>query len=155
MHLSPLLLFTVCLYVFPYAATGQKPDPAPTCSLEIDGAREFQRMDGFGVNANTRSWIGDDLKPAVDLLLDSMHASIWRVITETVEKWEDVNDNADPNNFNWDYYDRLYETPKFQRAWGLMKYLNDRGITDNLMLNFMGPIPLLMGGEKVNLEQED
>ena len=102
-------------------------------------------MDGIGVNANTRSWDGEELKPALDLLLDSMHAGIWRVIVETVEKWEDVNDNDDPFNFNWDYYNKLYETPKFQKAFDMIAYLNAHGITNNLMLNFMGPVPGWIG----------
>ena len=31
------------------------------------------------------------------------------MIVETVEKWENVNDNDDPFSFNWDYYNHLYE----------------------------------------------
>src|SRR5712672_2114706 len=88
-----------------------------TVWLQIDGLKKLQKMDGIGVNANTRSWNGEELKPALDLLLDSMHATIWRVIVETVEKWEDVNDNSDPFTFNWDYYNKLYETPKFKKVW--------------------------------------
>src|SRR5882672_7954701 len=93
-------------------------------TLEIDGSKRFQQIDGIGINANTRSWDGKELQPALNLLLDSMHATIWRVIVETVEKWEDTNDNADPFTFNWEYYNALYETPKFQKAWELIRFLN-------------------------------
>jgi hypothetical protein len=84
-----------------------------------------------------------------------MNASIWRVIVETVEKWEDENDNKDPFNFNWNYYNKLYETPKFKKAWETIAYLNSRGITDNLMINFMGPVPVWMGKKTVLPEFED
>jgi O-glycosyl hydrolase len=124
-------------------------------SLQIDGAKRLQQIDGIGVNANTRSWNGDELKPALDLLLDSMHATIWRVIVETVEKWEDTNDNDDPFSFNWDYYNKLYETPKFQKAWDMIQYLNEHGITDKLMINFMGFAPKWMGIKVIEPQYED
>ena len=124
-------------------------------SLKIDGNRKFQTIDGFGVNANTRAWNGKELEPAIDLLLDSMNSTIWRVIVESVEKWEDENDNDDPFSFNWDYYNRLYESPKFRKAWDMIGYLNGRGITKKLMINFMGAVPLWMGGEVIKPEYED
>jgi O-glycosyl hydrolase len=124
-------------------------------SLQIDGSKRFQTIDGFGVNANTQAWEGNKLVPALELLLDSMNSTMWRVIVETVEKWEVENDNSDPFVFNWEYYNKLYETPKFQKAWDMIKYLNGRGITKNLMINFMGIVPLWMGGEVVKPEYED
>jgi O-glycosyl hydrolase len=117
----------------------------PEYSILIDGAERFQQMDGMGVNANTRSWNGDELKPAINLLLESMNFNIWRVVAETEELWEVINDNDDPFNFNREYYTRLYETPKFQKIWDMLGYLNDRGVNENLMLNLMGRIPDWMG----------
>jgi O-glycosyl hydrolase len=123
--------------------------------LKIEGSKKLQTIDGIGVNANTRSWNADELKPAIHLLFDSMRLNIWRVIVETVEKWEEVNDDNDPFHFNWNYYDSLYETPKFQKAWDMIAYLNQLGITDNLMINFMGYVPAWMGEETVKPEFEE
>jgi O-glycosyl hydrolase len=72
-----------------------------------------------------------------------------------VEKWEEVNDNNDPFIFNWDYYNQLYETPKFQKAWGMIAYLNTHGVTDKLMINFMGSVPGWMGKKTIKPEYED
>jgi O-glycosyl hydrolase len=72
-----------------------------------------------------------------------------------VYNWEDKNDNNDPFTFNWDYYNHLYETPKYQKAWDMIAFLNSRGITKNLMINFMGPVPLWMGGKLVKEKYED
>jgi hypothetical protein len=72
---------------------------------------------------------------------------VWRVIIETERNWEDANDNNDPFKFNWDYYNKLYETPKFQKAFEMMKYLNDQGIAKGLMIDFMGHVPVWMGGK--------
>ncbi|MEJ1241938.1 CehA/McbA family metallohydrolase [Chryseolinea sp. T2] len=147
------------LVALPAIAPGQSQTPAPVqppvTYIKIDGARKFQTFDGIGINANTRSWNGKELEPALDLLLDSMHAKIWRVLVETVEKWEDVNDNSDPFTFNWKYYNALYETPKFQKVWGMVKYLNDRGIRENLMFNFMGFAPEWMGVKVIAPQYED
>ena len=74
---------------------------------------------------------------------------------ETVEKWEDTNDNNDPFTFNWDYYNKLYETPKFQKAWDMIQYLNQHGITDKLMINFMGFAPEWMGIKVIEPQYED
>ena len=82
-------------------------------------------------------------------------ATIWRVIVETVEKWEDVNDNDDPFTFNWDYYNKLYDTPKFQKAWEMIRYLNQHGVTDKLMINFMGFAPKWMGIKVIEPQYED
>jgi O-glycosyl hydrolase len=136
-------------------ARGQSANSITHFDLQIDGSQRFQRIDGFGVNANTRSWNGNELMPALNLLIDSLHAEVWRVIVETVYNWEYKNDNTDPFSFNWDYYNALYETPKFQKAWHMIRYLNGRGITDKLMINFMGPVPLWMGGKVVYPKYED
>ncbi|HTF20962.1 MAG TPA: CehA/McbA family metallohydrolase, partial [Chryseolinea sp.] len=146
-----LYYLLLCL-LLPVLADAQS---QPVTYVKIDGARKFQVFDGMGINANTRSWNADELKPALDLLLDSMHATIWRVLVETVEKWEDINDNNDPFTFNWAYYNALYETPKFRKVWEMVKYLNDRGITDNLMFNFMGFAPEWMGVRVIQPQYED
>src|SRR3978361_1198478 len=132
-----VITFFNCLYFCPTHSLSQVSNDDSPITLQIDGSKRFQQIDGIGVNANTRSWNGKELEPALNLLLDSMQATIWRVIVETVEKWEDVNDNNDPFTFNWDYYNKLYETPKFQKAFEMIGYLNKHGITDKLMINFM------------------
>ena len=75
--------------------------------MAVNGLSRLQTIDGIGVNINTRSWKDDELKPAIDLLVDSMQAKIFRVILETPKDWENVNDNNDPFVYNWKYYDSL------------------------------------------------
>lgn len=136
------------------SSIGQVSDHRKTVDLAIDAAFQYQKIDGFGLNANTWSW-NREFESATDLMLDSLNANIWRVIVETVENWEVKNDNKDPFVYNWKYYNKLYETPKFRKAWDMIAYLNKRGVTDNLMVNFMGRVPLWMGGEVVKPEFED
>ena len=40
---------------------------------------------------------------------------------------------------NWTYYDSVYSAPNFQKVWGMMAYLNQRGITNGVMPKFGGP----------------
>lgn len=145
----------VCIYFLSCRGNGKDVEHNPVVQITIDGSKKLQQIDGIGVNINTRSWNNKELEPALDLLLDSLHANIWRVIVETVEKWEEKNDNDDPFSFNWNYYNALYETPKFQKAWSTIEYLNKRGITDFLMINFMGAVPAWMGKNTIKPEYED
>ena len=146
------VLTVIILFLNSFAASGQT-NAAQSVNIQVDGGTRFQQIDGIGVNANTRSWNGEELKPALELLLDSANATIWRVIVETVEKWEEQNDNDDPFVFNWDYYNKLYATPKFQKAWDMIAYLNKRGITVVNQLDLWDmPVVLvlliaLLGGE--------
>lgn len=126
-----------------------------TIKMTVNGLNRMQTIDGIGVNINTRSWNGNELKPAIDLLVDSMQSKIFRVILETPIEWEDVNDNDDPFVYNWKFYDSVYATPKFTSVWNTIAYLNKKGISQNIMINLMGYLPAWMGGETVDPSQED
>jgi len=114
--------------------------------IEIDGSEHFQKMDGFGVNINTSWWLNgsyqntDALKPAIDLLIDDLGATIFRAVIEEMD-WEKTNDNDDPDTFNWEYYDSVFTDKRFQGVWNTLRYLNQKGITDGLILSFMGAPP--------------
>lgn len=114
--------------------------------VKINGAAKFQTLDGFGVNVNTTWWYngsyGDAavMQPAIDLLVDSMGAAIFRAVIEEID-WEEINDDPDPDHFNWDYYDHIFSNARFQGVWKTLQYLNKKGITDRLMISFMGGPP--------------
>src|SRR2546422_2420565 len=111
-------------------------------------------MDGFGVNANVNGW-SPALAPAIDRLLSENGAALWRVYIDNTD-WETTDDDDDPFTFNWSYYNALYSTPRFEQAWSLIAYLNQKGVTGNqIILNFMGPGPAWMGGARLDLAQAD
>ncbi|HET6421289.1 MAG TPA: hypothetical protein VFG19_14110 [Geobacteraceae bacterium] len=122
--------------------------------LIIDGSRQFQTVDGFGVNANSLSWNGGELKPAIDMLADEMGSSLWRVVFDQ-EDWETVNDKSDPNVFDWNHYNSVYSGPKFRNLWGTIGYLNRKGISSGIILSFMGNVPGWMGGSRIDPAEED
>lgn len=123
-------------------------------AITANGAQRHQTIDGFGVNANSASWNNGELRPAIDLLVDQLGATIWRVVIDNLD-WESTNDNSDPNSFNWTYYNNIYTSPKFEELWSTIAYLNQKGITSRLMLNIMGPCASWMGGSQINTSAED
>jgi O-glycosyl hydrolase len=123
-------------------------------TISADGAQRFQTIDGFGVNVNSASWNAGELRPALDMLVDQLGATIFRVIIDNAD-WEATNDNSDPNAFNWTYYNTVYTSPKLEELWGTISYLNQKGINSGLMLNIMGPTASWMGGSHINTTAED
>lgn len=123
-------------------------------NLTVDGSQQFQVIDGFGVNVNVASWNNGELRPALDLLVDQLGATIWRVIIDNAD-WEATNDNSDPNVFNWTYYNSVYTSVKFEELWSTIAYLNQRGHSAGVMLNIMGPVASWMGGSRINTSVED
>src|SRR5208282_849413 len=73
-------------------------------SLVINGGQTYQVIDGFGVNANHRSWTNSELQPVIDALIDQAGITIFHVIFDN-NNWEQTNDNSDPYVMNWSYYD--------------------------------------------------
>jgi hypothetical protein len=141
------------------AAMGDAPsavtvaDRAGGPTLTIDGARRFQTIDGFGVNANAAGWNHGALAPALDMLTDQLRATVWRVIVESTRDWETTNDNDDPAVFDWSYYHALYARPKFQNVWSILDHLDRKGVPV-IMVNVMGVVPAWMGGDVIADEDE-
>jgi O-glycosyl hydrolase len=147
--------FPLALLVWLVAFAVLLPPPLfAAVAISVNGAQRFQTIDGFGVNANSASWNNGELRPALDMLVDQAGATIWRVIIDDLD-WETTNDNSDPNTFNWTYYNSVYTSAKFEKLWSTIAYLNQKGITSQLMLNFMGPAATWMGGSQITASAED
>jgi len=136
-----LFLFAVIVLI-PMAMSAQPSE----VTLTIDGAAKYQTMDGFGVNINPAWWYNGSytnakvVQPAIDLLVDSLGATIFRAVIEEID-WEAVNDDNDPSHFNWDYYNKVFSDTRFIGVWNTLRYLNQKGITDGLVISFMGAAP--------------
>jgi O-glycosyl hydrolase len=128
---------------------------AASTTITVSGSQRFQTMDGFGVSINAHSWKNGELKPALDMLVDQNGSRIFRVVMEMAD-WEQTNDNADPNSYNWAYYNPIYSGPDFEDVWSTIGYLRGKGIpSSNIILSFMGDGPTWMGGTSVTSAQED
>jgi len=142
MKISAISLFILSILVI----ANVKGQPGENVKVEIDGSRKSQLIDGFGVNINTAWWYDgeyrktDLVKPAIDLLVDSLGATIFRAVIEEID-WEALNDNDDPDTFNWNYYNQVFSGTRFQGVWNTLRYLNQKGITDGLIISIMGGPP--------------
>jgi len=107
--------------------------------IVVNTARRHQVIEGFGLNY-TGPYFRDDQEDMFDLLIKDLGASMFRVVAYFVySDWEVVNDNAEPNSANWEYYNERYSNPIFEASWKGLRFLNSRGIRPVLAL--MGPAP--------------
>jgi len=115
----------------------------------VDGAKKYQTIHGFGVNINPQSWNVNPgaVKEVIDSLITGMGCTSFRLMFDDSD-WEKVNDNNDPNSYNWNYYDTVYSAPRFTCVWNTIQYLNSKGITD-ITLSPDGAAPGWMGGTKL------
>jgi len=109
--LARILFSTIAVFIL-FARWNGRADleAQSSVSVTIDGSQRFQRMDGFGVNANVNSWNDGELRPALDTLVDTLGASLFRVYIDNAD-WEASNDNGDPASFEWTYYNAVYTSP--------------------------------------------
>lgn len=138
----------LCTSTFDDVAIGD-PSVGTIPDVVVDPATSYQTMDGFGVNANHRSWKNDELKPALDRLVGEAGMSIFRLVFDNSD-WEDTNDNVDPAVRNEAFYDAIYGSARFEPLWQEAEYLNAHGISDGLVFCFMGPGPDWLGGQTLD-----
>jgi O-glycosyl hydrolase len=120
----------------------------------INGSRTFQTIHGLGVNINPQSWNvnPESVKKVLDSLVTEMGCTSFRLMYDDCD-WETVNDNNDPDSYNWTYYDSIYSLPRFTCVWNTVQYLNSKGITD-ITLSPDGAATAWMGGTKLNSGSE-
>ncbi len=134
--------FIISFVLITLSTSGQE----KTFNITIDGASRHQTLDGFGVNINPAWWYNGEygnattIIPALDLLIDSLGATIFRVAVEEID-WEAENDDNDPFHFNWEYFNKIFSDTKFSCIWDALRHLNNKGISDDLLISFMGAPP--------------
>ena len=114
--------------------------------VTIDSGQRFQVIQGFGVNFNGTYYRADQ-KPLVDMLIDDLGATIFRLDPYGLTNWESLNDNDDPKVMNWEYYNDRYSIPAFEASWAAARYLNSRGIRPFLTLSGIAPEWMLEPGK--------
>ncbi len=115
----------------------------------VNMAVKHQTIHGLGVNINPQSWNvnPEAVKKVIDSLVDGLGCTSFRLMYDDCD-WETVNDNDDPNVYNWNYYDSIYRAPRFTCVWNTIEYLNSKGISD-ITLSPDGATTAWMGGTKL------
>src|SRR6266487_3731965 len=106
--------------------------------ITLDSNQRFQYIDGFGVNFNG-TYFRDSQKPMIDMLIDDLGATIFRLDPYGLLNWEAVNDNDSPQVMNWEDYNDRYSIATFEASWAAGRYLNSRGLRPLLALSGIAP----------------
>ena len=117
----------------------------PRGKIAVHSDQRFQFIDGFGVNFNG-TYFREAQKPLVDMLIDDLGATIFRLDPYGQTDWEVTNDNDDPRIMSWEYFNDRYSIPAFEASWAAARYLNARGIRPFLTLS--GTVPGWMLDDK-------
>jgi len=127
----------LCLWLA-VAAFSFAQGPATLSRVTVNPQERFQMIDGFGVNFNG-TYFREAQQPMIDMLIDDLGATIFRLDPYGVTTWEVTNDNDDPNVMNWECYNDRYSIPAFEASWAAARYLNSRGIRPFMTLS--GTVP--------------
>lgn len=126
-------VFAISLLVSVLAAQEHAP-----ARVTVDVTKRHQTIDGFGVNFNG-TYFRESQKPMIDILIDDLGATIFRLDPYGLTNWETVNDDNDAKHINWEYYNDRYSIPTFEASWAAARYLNSRGIEPFLALSGTAP----------------
>ncbi len=137
MNLPGTLIKGLCASLLVLASAGG------AATITVDGSKTYQVIEGFGVNANHRSWVNTEMQPVLDALIDQAGMTAFRVVYDNAD-WA-TNNNSTYLGIN----NPAYSGPEFNALWGMMAYLNQKGITNGMMLNFQGLGPSWMGGQSL------
>jgi len=137
------ILSSLGLFIFLLVNTGQAQN------VIVNAGIKYQTLHGLGVNINPQSWNvnPDSVKKVIDSLITGLGATSFRLMYDDCD-WETVNDNDNPQVYNWPRFDSVYSAPRFTAVWNTVEYLNSKGITD-ITLSPDGASPKWMGGTKL------
>jgi hypothetical protein len=124
-----------------------------TINLAVNASVTFQTVGGVGTNINSWSWKNGELQPAIDILIDDLGYSIFRVVHDRI-CWVSCSSLTRPSatlaalkNLDSATLQAVYETNDMQDFWNTIAYLNSKGVRgEQIIINFMGWTPVWMGG---------
>lgn len=125
--------------------------PLEVIKFDIDPLTRYQKIDGFGVNINSKYWEDGFLKPVLDLLLDDLGARLFRVDVYGKSNWIDPTDTLGPSSLSQENYNKVYKSRDFENGWGMMRYLNERGIMPYITAS--GIVPAWMTSDGKTLDK--
>lgn len=108
-------------------------------NILVDGGKQFQEIDGFGVNINSKYWDNGNLVPVMDLLVKDLGATIYRLDAYGKSNWVDPEDRFDAGILNQETYARVYSGIDFKNAQAMSQYLNDHGIEPYITISGVVP----------------
>lgn len=112
--------------------------PGRLVNVLVNAGQTFQQVDGFGVNINSR-YFDHRLMPAMDLLVNDLGATLFRVDIWGKSNWIDPTGQAGRSSLDPVYQAKIFAGEVFQRGWEMMRWLNERGIQPYLTASGIVP----------------
>jgi O-glycosyl hydrolase len=109
--------------------------------VQVNATQAFQTLDGFGVNINSKMW-QPRLLPAMDLLLNDLGATLYRLDIFGKSNWLDPASRSGPSSLEPARLGEIYQGEIAGRGWGMLRYLNAHGIEPYLTAS--GDVPAWM-----------
>jgi hypothetical protein len=114
-------------------------------TVMVNGAMNYQTIDGFGVNITPAQWNEGKLRIAIDLLVDDLGATLFRFDCTGLADWLDPAKRDKNGKYPIEYLAQIYSSKVFKDAWATFRYLNSKGISPHF--NVSGRIPTALGFE--------
>jgi hypothetical protein len=115
---------------------------AQAANLTLDGSKQYQPIDGIGVNINVNGWKNGELKPALDALIDQNGMSLVRVIRDPMDWVSSESLVPSLHALDAGALMQVYEQQKMTDLWDTIAYLNQKGLRGKqVIINFMGWTP--------------
>jgi hypothetical protein len=125
-------------------------DPLSIIHVKVNSNITYQKIDGFGLNINSKPW-NENLVPALDLLREDLGASLYRVDIWGKSDWIDpTGELGKEKALSPEHLAEVYSGPVFQKGWAMIRYLNQHGILPYLTAS--GDVPKWMLGETYHHE---
>jgi hypothetical protein len=97
-------------------------------NLSLNCDVSYQVIDGWGVNINSKYWNEGRLIPVMDMLIDDLGCTIFRLDAWGKSNWIDPENRYDKSILTKETYEEVYAHRDFTSAAGMGKYLNEKGI---------------------------
>ena len=115
-------------------------------SFTIDGSSQKQKMSGFGVNINSKYWNDGEILPVMEMLVDDLKAKLFRLDVYGRSDWIDEDGTLGKEKALFkENLEKVYNSKFSRYGWGMIRYLNERGIEPYITSS--GIIPKWMADE--------
>jgi len=76
----------------------------------VNLTKSFSKVDGFGVNITPAQWKNGNLKPALDMLVDDLGATLYRFDCTGLANWLDPSRRQSDGTWPEAYLDSIYRS---------------------------------------------
>jgi O-glycosyl hydrolase len=127
--------------------------PGKHVTVSVDGTQQFQKIDGFGVNINSR-YFDSRLMPAMDRLVNDLGATLYRVDIWGKSNWIDPSGEMGRAALDPIHQAKILDGEIFRRGWGMLRWLNQHGIRPYLTASGIVP-PWMLASDGKTLADYD